>query len=652
MPGAAYLPLVSGLLQASAEADPELRSAYRFMPFVFLRRPIIDLLSAYESNVVAVFSVSMWNEQFNLMLAAAIKTRYPEALIIFGGPQVPHHPEKYFAAHPFIDVAVRGEGEITFSRVLRRLRESMDLDGIPGVSWRRADGVCVRNPEDVELVDNLDDLPSPYLCGLYESLFDMHPGLDFQAIIETDRGCPFLCAYCYWGQGGLNRRFRRHSLGRIKEEIEWIASHRIKYVFNSASNFGMHHRDLDIVRMLVDTKNRSGFPEKFRSCYGKNAEESLLEIGSLLHACHMEKGVTLSHQSLNLKVLENVRRKNIKMEIYQNLQSRFNAAGIPVYTELILGLPGETLRSWVDGVQTLFEAGLKNQLFIYHCQVFPNTELADPHYKKRFGVVTVSIPLTETHGALRDPNGVAEFEEIIVATDAMPTDDWRSATVFSWFTMVMTSLKLGFFVLIYLAHRYRVRHVDLLLHLIADASSGGAGTVMGAEIAAYNRKIDRMLVGKEGHASGLDGFSGMYWDEEEASLLRILERRGEFYSEFKKSVRRFLKNCGISYDSEELDEVFSYQEMRIPHWSGASSRCYFRRNLPEFFDTMLKGRDAEILVRPQWMDPASPRNFKGDRESFAREVLLWGRKSDLILEPVVYGAGNDPHNTDEESLAA
>ena len=636
MPGAAYLPLVSGLLRASAESDPAMRLAYRFMPFVFLRRPLDELLNAYESPAVAAFSVSMWNEQFNLVLAAALKKRHPDVLIIFGGPQVPHHPEEYFATHPFIDVAVRGEGELTFRRVLARFQEYREFDGIPGVSWRRADGACIRNPEEVEPVEDIDDLPSPYLCGLYEPLFNEYPELAFQAIIETDRGCPFLCAYCYWGQGGLSRRFRRHSLGRIKEEIDWIASHRIRYVFNSASNFGMHPRDLEIAQLLVKAKEKSGFPEKFRSCYGKNAEESLFEIGSLLHAHRMEKGVTLSHQSLNPEVLANVRRKNIKMEVYRNLQGRFNAAGIPVYTELILGLPGETFRSWVDGVQTLFEAGLKNQLFIYHCQVYPNTELGAPCFQKRFGIVTRRIPLTETHGAIRDPNGISEFEEIIVSTTSMPIEDWRRATVFSWFTMVMTSLKLGFFVLIYLAHRHGVRHVDILLQMLSLATSGGM-PVFAAEIAKYNRKIDRMLDGEEGHATSVDDLGGMYWDEEEASLLRILERRVEFYAEFKKATCEFLKACGIHYNAEELDEVFAYQEMRIPCWNGISVRQFFHYNLPEFFDAIWKGRDAKLSAYPQWMEPTFHRDFKGDHELFAKEILLWGRKSDLILETVSYG---------------
>ena len=124
MDGAAYLPLVSGILRAYGQSIPRLDMQYEWMPFLFMRDTPDALAPRHEAPDVAVFSSSMWNEQLNLHVAAAVKKQHPECLIIFGGAQVPHHPEKYFEEHPYIDVAVRGEGERPFTAILERYLES------------------------------------------------------------------------------------------------------------------------------------------------------------------------------------------------------------------------------------------------------------------------------------------------------------------------------------------------------------------------------------------------------------------------------------------------------------------------------------------------------------------------------------------------
>ena len=95
MGNTAYLPLVSGLLKAHAMQSPTVMASYEFMPFLFIRGPVSPLLDAHDRPDVAAFSLSMWNERLCTKLAAAVKQRYPDCLIVFGGPQVPHHANDY-----------------------------------------------------------------------------------------------------------------------------------------------------------------------------------------------------------------------------------------------------------------------------------------------------------------------------------------------------------------------------------------------------------------------------------------------------------------------------------------------------------------------------------------------------------------------------
>ncbi len=107
------------------------------------------------------------------------------------------------------------------------------------------------------------------------------------------------------------------------------------------------------------------------------------------------------------------------------MQEKFNAKNVPIYAELILGMPGETRASWINGIEKLLLTGLNNQLFVYPSEVYPNTEQGDPIYRKKFGIRTTKIELLEIHCTPR-PNGwVKEYQEIVTRTNSMTEEDWR-----------------------------------------------------------------------------------------------------------------------------------------------------------------------------------------------------------------------------------
>ena len=116
----------------------------------------------------------------------------------------------------------------------------------------------------------------------------------------------------------------------ILAELDWMGKNNIKYVFNANSNFGMHDRDFQIAEHIVNTKATYGYPEKFRTCFGKNTDDKIFKIGAMFHANNLEKGITLARQSNDVGVLKNIRRNDIKMSTYINLQERFNDLDIPV----------------------------------------------------------------------------------------------------------------------------------------------------------------------------------------------------------------------------------------------------------------------------------------------------------------------------------
>ena len=87
----------------------------------------------------------------------------------------------------------------------------------------------------------------------------------------------------------------------------------VNQFFNADSNFGMHKRDEKIAEKLIETKLKTGYPDKFRTCWGKNTSEQIFKIANLFQTHNLEKGMTIARQSNSKEVLSfnNVLKKII-----------------------------------------------------------------------------------------------------------------------------------------------------------------------------------------------------------------------------------------------------------------------------------------------------------------------------------------------------
>lgn len=648
MGAAAYLPLSSGILHSYAETNPKVANAYNVMPYLFHRDKPGEILRKYtETPHVAAFSVSMWNEALSLHIAKELKARFPEVLVVYGGPQVPFQAEAYLTKHAFIDIAVRSEGEIAFALILERFLESRNFDGIPSVTYRNESGEIIRMENSAPQVSDLDAYPSPYLTGKFEALIKNNPQLSFQAIVETNRGCPFNCTFCYWGQGGLSTKYRYFSMDRVRRQFEWIAQNKIEYVFNADSNFGMLARDKEIAEILVETKKKYGFPHKFRTCYGKNSDDKIFQISKLLREHDLSKSVTIARQSNDEETLKNIGRKNIHLSKFQSLQHMYNEHDIPVYSELIMGLPGETYTSWMNGLDNLLSAGIRNQIFVYFCQVLPNTDMAKPEYIEKYGMVLQRIPLQEVHCSVGETGLVTEYEDIIVATKALPLADWKKVVVVSWVMQVFTSLKLGYFILVYLHEEKGVKYSDILSHLCFSESVRSNTTVFKKELDRLQDHLADILEG-HGRMVHLPEYSDVYLDVDEASFILLSAQKDLFFEELKTVVEDYLTEKGKQFDPKVISDVFKYQAIRVPDLTSPKSiSMEFDTNVPEYFQKVYTPNQVRIEAIPFWVRLKNEEGYKGDKYRFMREKVLFGRKSGSISNEIFAGQGQYPHGVDE-----
>ncbi len=387
-----YLPYASGVLAACAMSDGRISESYELKKIVFKRDIIAETAASFEPPFVAAFSCYTWSLEYNKAFAKALRALFPGCSIVFGGHSVPKGTEM-LEALPEIDYTIYGEGEDAFNALLLALDGEGTLSDVPGLSYRLPDGGYAAN---TPLPPCRIDFPSPYLAGIFDEMVAKSP-YRFSAILETNRGCPYGCAFCDWGQ--LKAKIRQFPLERTFAEIEWMAAHKIEYCYCADSNFGIFERDIDIIDKAIALKKQSGYPEKFRVNYAKNSNDAIFNINKKLHESDMNKGVTLSFQSLTPAVLENIGRKNITIDRFSKLMLRYSDAGIPTYSELIFGMPGETYETFLESVNTLFEAGQHNAMFVYNCELLVNSEMGSPEYMAQHKIKTVSSPFSLDHSA-------------------------------------------------------------------------------------------------------------------------------------------------------------------------------------------------------------------------------------------------------------
>lgn len=429
---AAHLPLVWGCLRAAVEAEKDLAPRFHFARPAFFLGQEQGLLADLDRPALFLASCYVWNMRKNLAICREVRRRFPNVVIIVGGPHVPDVPTSLFADEPCIDYAVHGEGERPFTRLLAALcSDERDLSTIPGLTWRCGD-VAVTNPGRDGLPKDID-LASPYLAGHFEDCVEEARAARLEpiALWETNRGCPYNCTFCDWGSATFSK-IKQFRMDRLTSEIRWFADHRIDSILCCDANFGILPRDIEITRALSTSRLLRGYPRKFVTNWAKNPRSNVPDMSRLLVASGLAAGTILAMQTATAKSLEYTRRANIPMSDYRKLAGALQERGVRVYTELILGLPGETLESWRNSLVEILATGIEDDLMTYECVVLPNSEMNLPAYRAAHGLQTVTRPFLP---------GDVESVEVVVGTAAMPPADWVAAWRFT--TMIQALHCLG-----------------------------------------------------------------------------------------------------------------------------------------------------------------------------------------------------------------
>lgn len=613
-----FLPYSTGTIAAFSFSREEIKKEYHLCDFIFTKKPVADVLAEMEAPYIVGFSSYMWNIEYNLALAEAIKKKWKDCVIAFGGPQVPDDTE-FLEKYQFIDILMHGEGEYTFYAILSALSGNDSLGGVSCISYRE-NGVPVQTEKSRHV--SVDEFPSPYAMGLFDSIVndEKYKNIQFDAVLETNRGCPYGCIYCCWA--GSEDSFRRFSMERIKDDLLWMAKNRIAFCICADSNFGILERDEEIAEYVVSLKKEYGYPQKFETTAAKNKDDLTFRINSKLDEAGLNRGISVAVQSMSPTVLEIIGRKNMSAENFADQLEKYRRNGMYTYTDIILGLPGETYDSFCKGLFDVIEAGQHYSININRCEFLPNTKMYSESFVKQYKIKTIKSYLCQNHSRIDEDMTYSSRSELVVETSTMSMQDWRNALRISTCVQSFHSLGLLRFFAVYLRKAKNVSYHDFYTGLYSWIEQ--ESVFVKKTLDTVCSSIDTFLAGKGNLCFSDDRIGNIYWDFQEGLFILSVMGIDDFYSEIREYLRRY------SADAALLDDLFSFQKESAALPSDTQKMLTTRYDWADYFDHIF---DKSYIVPKE---KTTQNIFIGKHydswEDYARETVWFGKRNGKTIK--------------------
>ena len=264
-----------------------------------------------------------------------------------------------------VDVAVRGEGELSFPALLAALESGNELDSVPGVSFRR-NGSTVSTP--------IVKMPTFGPSGMQEwidwSAYQPH-GATWP--IQTKRGCSLPCTYCSYpiieGRG-----YRRRTPEAVADEIEEVSrtvGPRTFEIVDSTFNVPIAHA-IKVCEEIARRELRVGL-----TTMGVNPLQVTPELFAVMTRCGFNS-MMVSPEAASETMLTNL-GKGFGVDQVRLTAKLARESGLHAIWFFMLGGPGENRES-VEQTVSFMESELDCNRFLSvvftGVRILPGTTLA------------------------------------------------------------------------------------------------------------------------------------------------------------------------------------------------------------------------------------------------------------------------------------
>ncbi len=327
-------------------------------------------------------------------VAELIKEINSKAKVVIGGPHVSFTAKETLKECPFIDIVVRGEGEITTKELMLHLEKGFSLEEVKGISFRK-NGKIVET-EDRPFIKNLDKLPFPAYHLLPMDKYKV--GKHRFANTITSRGCPFSCIFCSSSEL-CGRVWRARSPENVVEELKVLKSeYDVSEIEFLDDTFTLNSRRVEKIcdLMIKENLNLSWSASSRVNTITQRLADIMKKAG-----CHT---IYLGIESGSQKILDLI-QKGISVIQAEKAVQIVKRADINALGSFIIGVPGETAKSIKKTIRFAKRLNLNFVQFSI-CTPYPGTRL----YKiaKEKGLIltqdwskyTILDPVMKTPGIL------------------------------------------------------------------------------------------------------------------------------------------------------------------------------------------------------------------------------------------------------------
>jgi radical SAM superfamily enzyme YgiQ (UPF0313 family) len=549
-------------------------------------KKLIETIRKDPPDVVGL-GFFVWNEKINKFVFDYVKENFPKILTIGGGPRFTNINANQEGAKEFFldvnncDAFVVNQGEKGFFNVVHEfLKKNYDIDKfkkttIPGSlinNLKIAGKVNLKNcsdkihiGENIGNLEDLNDIPSPYLSGLLDEFFDDR----WMPVLETNRSCPYRCTFCAWGIG--TQKLLKFSEERVIDEIQYISERckKTKTLFIADANFGILERDALFAKKMYEMHKEFGFPYNVAVQWNKTRPDRIFKVAKEFKSI---APVGASMQSLSEDVLSSIKRKNLTFEQILELQKNLSEIGISEksFTELIIGLPNETKETHLMANRKLIDMGF--EINNYNLHLLPGTEMDEKNYRSKYFKKT-GFRLHDNSYGIYLGKKVFEAQETVLETSTLSVEDFRYFRFFHFLLQMMWGKKWYYNFLIFLKSNHSINPVDFIDQL-SD------------EIRLSDNDINKMYKNFMKDYDDAESFETQeelveYWSKDQ-NFLRL--KNGDYgklnmlytykiildlRKEFNEMLINFTKKIAIKYNIldpdfyEKCEEILKFQNLKF-----------------------------------------------------------------------------------------
>jgi anaerobic magnesium-protoporphyrin IX monomethyl ester cyclase len=284
-----------------------------------------------------------------IQAAKHVKEYAPNVTVVFGGWHPTLCPESTLR-EPYVDIVVRGQGELTIVELATALANHQPLDFIHGISWKK-NGRLIENFE--RRVQPVDTFAPPAFDLTNFDAYERATGKR-ELAYATSIGCPYACNYCT-DMVVYKRRFNAYAAEHVVSELTGLVrKYRITNVALLDSNFPVDlRRAIAIAQGIRDSGVK--FTWTFQASTDFICRMSQDEVQLLADSGVSYMG--FGTESTSKTVLKMMNKRHQKVDEMYETARKASLAGIRITFNLILGYPGETEEDRLITFRTMSDIG-------------------------------------------------------------------------------------------------------------------------------------------------------------------------------------------------------------------------------------------------------------------------------------------------------